>query len=69
MEDRDWITTDEACRLLGVHRTTLWRFVKQGKITPHRRPGERANLFRRTDVLRLREPVPSVSGNDPAQGG
>src|SRR3954471_8459559 len=53
-----WISAAEACRLLGVRRTTLYAYVSRGFIRsqPSRRsPRERA--YAREDVARLRRRV------------
>ncbi|MDP9222276.1 MAG: helix-turn-helix domain-containing protein [Actinomycetota bacterium] len=52
---RDYIGSAEACTILGVHGSTLGRWVKAGRITPVTQlPGANgAMLFARADVLRL----------------
>jgi excisionase family DNA binding protein len=59
MDDNEWVTTEQACAFLGIHRTTLWRMVKAGRLVPHRRPGQRMQLFRREDIERLSQPQPA----------
>jgi excisionase family DNA binding protein len=51
------VGSGEACESLGIHRSTLSRWVTVGKITPAvRLPGPRgAFLFDRADVEALRD--------------
>jgi excisionase family DNA binding protein len=54
----DYITTAEACELLGgLDRSTLSRWVQLGKLTPAKRLpfGHGAFLFHRADIERLRD--------------
>jgi predicted site-specific integrase-resolvase len=52
---RDLIGSAEACQILGIHGSTLGRWVKIGRITPVTQlPGTNgAMVFARVDVLRL----------------
>jgi predicted site-specific integrase-resolvase len=52
---RDLIGSAEACQILGIHGSTLGRWVKAGRIAPVTQlPGANgAMLFSRSDVLRL----------------
>jgi excisionase family DNA binding protein len=52
---RDLIGSAEACQILGIHGSTLGRWVKAGRITPVTQlPGTNgAMLFARADVERL----------------
>lgn len=51
----DLIDTTEACELLGgLHRSTLSRWVQIGRLAPARRVGKNF-LFRRGDVIALRD--------------
>ncbi len=52
---RDLIGSAEACSILGIHGSTLGRWVKAGRIAPvHQNPGANgAMLFDRADVERL----------------
>jgi predicted site-specific integrase-resolvase len=56
METSQVIGTAEACELLGVkHRSSIKRYVDEGKLTPLRKmPGDTgAWLFDRAEVVKL----------------
>jgi len=57
MPKDDLLATVEAVALLGIDRSTLSRWVKDGRIAPaHQLPGQTgAMLFRRSDVEALRD--------------
>lgn len=57
MPDDKLVGSDEARKILGVHRATLLRWVADGVITPvHEFPGPRgAKLYRLADVEKLRD--------------
>jgi excisionase family DNA binding protein len=44
-----WIADTEVAGMLGVHRSTVWRWLDQGLIPPPRRIGART-LWLRADV-------------------
>lgn len=46
------LTTDELCKRFGVDKTTVWRWKKQGLITPVNKAG-RKNQYRVSDVIRI----------------
>jgi excisionase family DNA binding protein len=47
------ITIEDAATELGLHRTTLFRYVAEGRLQRHRLMGERKTYVARADVLRL----------------
>jgi excisionase family DNA binding protein len=55
MPDEPLIGSAEACEAIGIDRSTLTRWVAQGRITPaHKMPGSSgAFLFKRADVAQL----------------
>ena len=53
-DDEEYLTADEACRVLGVTRRTLERYVSIGRIQKYRR-GFRNVVFKRVDVERLKQ--------------
>jgi excisionase family DNA binding protein len=55
---QDYVSADEAAQELGVSRATLWRWIKLRDIGTYRVLGDRRTLIRRTDVAKLKEPVP-----------
>lgn len=52
MAGEDWISTGEAARLLGVHRTTVVDYINRGLLPAKRLPTGRFRV-RRADVLAL----------------
>jgi excisionase family DNA binding protein len=61
-QTNDWITIAEATRLLKVGRTTLHRWLKQGRLRAHR-VGPKAVRIRRADLDRLITPVLADKGH------
>jgi excisionase family DNA binding protein len=59
MEDSDLLTTVESAELLGIERSTLSRWTKDGRITPAMRfPGKTGPLlYRRADVEALKATI------------
>jgi excisionase family DNA binding protein len=53
----DVMTISEAAGVLGVSEVTLRRWDKAGKFSPHRHPMSGYRLYRRRDVMRLREKI------------
>lgn len=49
IERLDAYTTNEVAAMLGVSRMTVWRYVRDGKLTVRRHAGR--NVFRSSDVL------------------
>lgn len=55
-DPNDLVTTVEACRIAGgandpVNPSTLWRWVKAGRISPPIKPGPGTARFRRSKLL------------------
>lgn len=55
----DLIGSAEACRLLGIDKATLTRWVSQDRLEPaHKLPAKNgAFLFNRADIERLRDEI------------
>jgi hypothetical protein len=55
---KTYCLADEACRALGIHRTTLSRWEVEGRICPvygkRVTPGAGFSLYRREDIERLK---------------
>jgi predicted DNA-binding transcriptional regulator AlpA len=49
--DEPYISLKEACELLKVCRASLWRWEKQGYLTPQRIGGK--TMYKRTDIEKL----------------
>jgi len=57
--DSEFLTMQEATRLLGIGRMTLWRRVRDGVLPVYcSERDRRARLVKRADVERLFTPVP-----------
>lgn len=52
------VAVDEAAVALGVSRATVWNWVRRYELQTFRVPGERRTLLKRSDVERLRQPIP-----------
>src|SRR5688572_23938279 len=48
----DWCSVAEAAKLLDVHRTTVWRWLRSGRL-PGYHAGARTVRIRRTDLDRV----------------
>jgi excisionase family DNA binding protein len=58
------IGTAEACRILGINRSTLMRWTHQGKIPSQKLPGTTGTrLFDRHDVERLAAQIAEQAAN------
>jgi excisionase family DNA binding protein len=57
MDMSEYLTMTEACKLLGVHPSTLRRAANAGKIKAVRTPGGRRR-FPRSEIERLQTPEP-----------
>ena len=71
--DSEYLTMQEATRLLGIGRMTLWRRVRDGVLPVYRSERDRrARLVRRSDVERLLVPTiaaPAAIGVDGGKWG
>ena len=53
----DYLTMQEAMRLLGISRQTIWRLVRDGKLQTYQlETNRRVKLVKRTDVEALMRP-------------
>jgi citrate synthase len=66
-DERDWITTEEATRLLGVKRETLYAYASRGLVRSAAAPGRspRSRVYSRADVDRLRARSQARTGHGP----
>ncbi|MBS2012812.1 MAG: helix-turn-helix domain-containing protein [Deltaproteobacteria bacterium] len=60
---REWITTAEAARLLGVKRETLYAYTSRGLVRSAPTAGSRERVYHREDVERLRTRSLARSGH------
>ncbi|MBI4376733.1 MAG: helix-turn-helix domain-containing protein [Elusimicrobia bacterium] len=55
MQPEDIVSTQEACRLLGITRPTLYSWIEQGKVRPWGKLGGLAAwFFLRKEVMKVR---------------
>ena len=52
--DDAWLDTEEASRLLGVNRATLYAYVSRGRVRSEPVPGSRRRRYAREDLERLK---------------
>lgn len=55
----EYLSTEEACAILGVSRRTLERYADAGRIKKYRR-GLRNVVYKRSEVERLRDELSEV---------
>jgi citrate synthase len=61
----EYMTVDEAARLLGVKRATLYAYVSRGVLRSYRQGIKRQRLYRRSEITGLIQLAPSGA----AEGG
>jgi citrate synthase len=57
----EYLDVEEATRLLGVKRATLYAYVSRGVLSSYRRGMKRRRLYRRADLDRLLRLQPSAA--------
>lgn len=66
-DDQDFMTSEEACKHLGVSPRTLERYVKNSLLKKYRRKIGREVFYKRSeieDLLRIRPAEPSEDTKD-----
>ncbi len=58
-DDEEYLTTEEACAILGVSRKTIERYTNAGRIKKYRR-GIRNVVYKRSEVEKLRDDLLTV---------
>jgi len=53
LDGEEYLTGEEAARLLGVKRATLYAYVSRGLIRSYRQGIKRQRLYRRADIKAL----------------
>lgn len=61
----EYLTVDEAARLLGVKRATLYAYVSRGVLRSYRQGIKRQRLYRRAEVEALVRLAPSTEPEAP----
>jgi len=57
----EYVTVDEAARLLGVKRATLYAYVSRGVLRSYRQGIKRQRLYRRSEIASLLRLAPSAA--------
>ena len=55
MEDKEYLTYDEAMEYLGIRRSTLYTLITDEGITPHKFKRDKRRYLAFADVKRLKE--------------
>jgi len=59
----------EVAQMIGVHRTTVYKWARAGKLHPHLIGAHRESLFTMGEVKRfLRAYMPTIQGYKPRHG-
>lgn len=64
----DLLTVNEAAAFLRKDRSTIYRFIKEGKITGYRIMGNGYMLFKRDELLSLLVPVEPGTSSEKDEG-
>ena len=64
LDGEEFLTVEEAARLLGIKRTTLYAYVSRGRLRSYRRGMKREGLYRRAEVEDLLRVAPSGSRDE-----
>lgn len=60
VEGEEFLTVEEAARLMGVKPATLYAYVSRGFLQSYRQGMKRQRLYRRADVEHLTRVAPSA---------
>ena len=67
LDGEEYLTVDEAARLLGVKRATLYAYVSRGVLRSYRQGIKRQRLYRRAEIESLLRLAPSGAATAPAE--
>ncbi len=56
--DDEYIDTYAAAEELGVSRATIWNLIRRHNVERFRIPGELRTVIRRSDLQKMRQPIP-----------
>ena len=65
LDGEEYLTVDEAARLLGVKRATLYAYVSRGVLRSYRQGIKRQRLYRRSEIEGLLRLAPSGAADAP----
>ena len=65
MNTKDMLNIDDVEREYGLGRSTVYKYVKRGLITPYKRAGDRRSYFKRNELEELTQfqPKKNTPGN------
>jgi citrate synthase len=63
LDGEEYLTVDEAARLLGVKRATLYAYVSRGVLRSYRQGIKRQRLYRRSEIEALLRLAPSSAAD------
>ena len=66
LDGEEYLTVDEAARLLGIKRATLYAYVSRGVLRSYRQGIKRQRLYRRSEIESLLRLAPSGEPADAA---
>src|ERR671937_574867 len=69
LNGEEYLTVDEAARLLGVKPATLYAYVSRGVLRSYRQGIKRQRLYRRAEVEALLRLAPSGASPVPVEAG
>jgi citrate synthase len=64
LNGEEFLTVEEAARLLGVKRTTLYAYVSRGRLNSYRQGIKRERLYRRAEIEELLRVAPSAASQE-----
>ena len=64
LDGEEYLTVDEAARLLGVKHATLYAYVSRGVLRSYRQGIKRQRLYRRSEIESLLRLAPSGATAD-----
>jgi len=64
LDGEEYLTVDEAARLLGVKRATLYAYVSRSVLRSYRQGIKRQRLYRRSEIEGLLRLAPSGAAGD-----
>jgi excisionase family DNA binding protein len=67
VDGEEYLTVDEAARLMGVKPATLYAYVSRGILRSYRQGIKRQRLYRRAEVEQLTRVAPSAPDDSVAR--
>lgn len=65
----EYLTTEEALKILRVARSTLYEWIGQGKVKTYKVAGGRKNYFKQSELEALFQPRETAQSEDQGTGG